>query len=73
MIDSYFTFGQDHTHRVNGFTYDCDVVVKITGDDPAITRQIMFEHFGSKWAFQYDGAPPDLQYFPRGIKELKDV
>lgn len=67
MTTSYFTFGQQHVHSVNGFTYDKDVVVKITAEDP---RAVMFETFGPTWAFQYDDAPPPMEYFPRGIKEL---
>lgn len=27
----WFTFGQDHTHRVNGVTFDCDIVLEIEG------------------------------------------
>lgn len=63
---SYFTFGQSHAHAVNGFTFDKDVVVKITAPDP---RSVMCEHFGAKWAFEYDQCP-DMGHFPRGIKEL---
>lgn len=71
MPMSYFTFGQDHAHRVNGFTYDCDVIVAIQADNPAKARDIMIEFFGRKWAFQYDNEPPDVSLFPRGIKELR--
>jgi hypothetical protein len=66
MTTNYFTFGFGHVHEVNGFIYDKDIVVKITADDP---RQKMFDTFGRKWAMQYD-TPPDMNYFPRGIKEL---
>jgi hypothetical protein len=69
MTTAYFTFGQDHAHRVNGKTFDCDSVVKITSDDP---RATMVEHFGTKWAFQYDKMPQATldKYYPRGIIEL---
>ncbi len=69
MTTNYFTFGQDHAHAVRGFTYDKDVIVKITADDP---RQVMFDNFGPKWAMQYneDELPDLLPYFPRGVKEL---
>lgn len=63
---AYFSFGQTHVHSVNGFTFDKDVLVKITHDDP---RARMFELFGSKWGMQYP-EPPDPQYYPRGIKEV---
>jgi len=66
MKTSFFTFGQDHVHRVNGFTFDCDVVVKITAEDP---RQVMFDTFGPAWSMQYDTCP-GLDHFPRGVKDL---
>jgi hypothetical protein len=66
MTTSYFTFGQGHVHSVDGFTYDKDIVVKITAEDP---REVMFATFGRTWAMQYD-KPPRMEYFPRGIKEL---
>lgn len=65
----YFTFGQDHVHRVNGFTYDADVVVAVNAENVKSAREIMFRNFGAKWAFQYDKLP-DMKYFQRGIKEL---
>jgi hypothetical protein len=65
----YFTFGQDHVHRVNGKTFDCDCVVQITSSDP---RWTMIENFGTKWAFEYDSMPQEKidRYYPRGIIEL---
>lgn len=70
MTTAYFTFGQEHAHRVGGFTYDKNVVVKITAHDP---RQVMFDTFGPKWAMQYQPHEIDevfMRYFPRGVKEL---
>lgn len=68
MKTNYFTFGFDHAHSVAGFTYDKDVVVKITAEDP---RAVMFQHFGPKWAMQYDNLDElGLEYYPRGVKEL---
>lgn len=66
MKTSYFTFGQNHVHSINGFTYDKDVVVSITSDNP---RTIMFEYFNSQWGFEYD-SEPSMELFPRGIKKL---
>ncbi len=66
MRTSYFTFGQQHAHSVSGFTYDKDVVVKITAEEP---RDVMFEYFGDKWGMEYAECP-ELKYFPRGIKEI---
>ena len=62
----YFTFGQNHAHAIDGFTYDKDIVVKITAEDP---RAKMVEVFGQKWAFEYNERP-DMSFYPRGIKEI---
>lgn len=69
MKTAYFTFGQDHVHRVNGKTIDCDCVVKISSEEP---RDKMFELFGPKWSMQYDEMPQDKlnRFYPRGIIEL---
>jgi hypothetical protein len=66
---AYFTFGFQHVHVVNGFTYDRNVLIKITAEDP---RQVMFDTFGEQWAMQYteDDLPELLPYYPRGVKEL---
>lgn len=69
MTRNYFTFGQTHTHRVDGVTFDCDSVVLIHGD-PGHARALMFEKFGPKWAFHYTrtGAELfDMRHFPRGV------
>jgi hypothetical protein len=66
MITRWFTFGQVHVHSVGGFTYDKDVVVEITAEDP---RAVMVETFGQLWSMEYDKCP-DLAYYPRGIKTL---
>lgn len=69
MNKYYFTFGQSHTHRVNGFTWDCDVICCINASSEGIARDLMFESFGDKWAMSYSKCP-DLSFFPRGVKEL---
>ena len=66
MITRWFTFGQSHCHRLNGFTYDCDTVVQITSEDP---RDVMHKWFGNKWAMEYEECP-DMSYYPRGLKEV---
>lgn len=66
MKTSYFTFGQTHAHSIGGFTFDRNIVVKITDENP---RDVMFYYFGDKWAFEYNDKP-DMRYFPRGIKNL---
>jgi len=65
----YFTFGQNHVHRVQAFTWDCDVVCQIMAQSMAHARQIMFQNFGDQWSMCYEQAP-EMHYFPRGIKRL---
>lgn len=65
-VTRYFTFGQAHVHRVNGRTFDADVLAKITAPDP---RAVMVEHFGRKWAFEYT-EPPEERFWPGGMIEL---
>lgn len=67
MIRRYFTFGQTHVHSVDGFTYDKDIVVEITANNP---RQTMFDTFGCQWGMEYEQKPP-MELFPRGIKVLE--
>lgn len=62
----YFTFGQIHVHSIGSFTYDKDVVVEITAEDP---RKEMFRIFGDKWAMEYKNKP-DMSFYPRGIKKI---
>jgi hypothetical protein len=66
-ITRYFTFGFDHAHAVDGFTYDHNIVVKITAPSP---RAVMLDTFGREWAFEYTAEQLDLSYYPRGVKEL---
>jgi hypothetical protein len=68
MITHWFTFGQSHAHSVNGKTFDKDCVVEIEAEDP---RAVMCEHFGDKWAFEYNHLKDlTLDYYPRGIMKL---
>jgi hypothetical protein len=66
MKTSYFTFGQNHVHKINNIIFDKDCVVMIQSENPIDT---MFEVFGEKWAMQYD-KEPDLSWYPRGIIKL---
>lgn len=71
MKTAYFSFGAGHVHRSGGFTYDTDILVKITAVEP---RAVMHQTFGNRWSFEYsqEPSPEDLERFwPRGIKELK--
>lgn len=68
----WITFGQDHTHRVNGVTWDRNIVAEIDCFDYAEGRQIAEDLFGTKFAFSY--TPQELQanihLFPRGVVNI---
>ena len=68
MTTHYFSLGQVHTHSCNGHTLDKNCLIKITAESP---RDVMLEHFGVKWCFEYDKMP-DMKYFPRGIYNLTE-
>lgn len=66
----YITFGQSHTHRVNGKTLDCNSIACIDAENEAMGRKRAFELFGNKFATSYTESRIDsdfLKYFPRGI------
>lgn len=67
-ITRYYTFGFAHAHAIGGFTYDKDIVVKVTDKDP---RLVMYQYFGQKWSNEYKTEEDvDMSFYPRGIKEL---
>lgn len=69
MKNHYVTFGQIHTHRVNGQTLDCDCVAVYKASNPAEGRKKAFELFGNKFFTDYhdkDWDEKDLSFFPRG-------
>lgn len=59
MRTSYFTFGFDHVHRIDGRTYDADTVVRISAPDP---RTVMLAKFGREWCGEYDDVPRSLTH-----------
>lgn len=67
LITKYFTFGQDHIHKIDGVIYDRDCVIKITAVNP---RSRMFELFGVKWSTEYNSLKElNIKHYPRGIFE----
>ena len=62
---TYVTFGQDHTHRLNGKVFDKDCVAVVNGD-----RARVFDLFGTRFCMEYPEDHWDdakLRYFPRGL------
>jgi len=67
-MKTFVTFGQGHTHRVNGKTFDCDCIAVVDGD-----RTKVFEIFGPKFCFEYPEENWDeskMKFFPRGYIEV---
>lgn len=64
------TFGQDHTHRVNNYTFDKDSVAIIEAESRTQGREIAVELFGLKFCTSYTEDYFDekgmLSYYPRG-------
>jgi hypothetical protein len=68
-ITRYYTFGFAHAHAVNGFTYDKDVIVKVTAPYP---RAVMLRTFGQQWSMEYRTLDDvGMNHYPRGVKELR--
>ena len=73
MPKTYVTFGQNHVHRVNGKTFDCECVAVINCPDHLTGRAKTFEYFNSKFRFEYhedQWTTDKAQYFPRGFIEV---
>jgi hypothetical protein len=68
-MKTYVTFGQDHTHRINGHTFDCDCVAVIECDNEEHGRNLAFEIFKNKFAFEYHEEKfkeSNMRFYPRG-------
>ena len=67
MNKYYFTFGQIHSHVINGVTLDKDSVLLINAETEGAAREFFINTTNStKWAFTYSEVP-EMEYFPRGI------
>ena len=71
----YITFGQVHTHRVNGRTFDTDCIAEIECEDYGDGRVKAFGYFGEKFMSSYEKSdiskPGFMKYFPRGIIKVE--
>lgn len=73
-MKAYITFGQLHTHRVNGKTFDCDCVAVIEGNNEDECREKAFHYFNDKWhqcISENNFKPEIMEYFPRGLIEVE--
>jgi hypothetical protein len=72
-MKTYVTFGQVHTHRINGKTLDCNCVAVINCNNPEHGRDMAFELFGRKFCMEYPEHKfnmSSMSYFPRGLIEV---
>lgn len=69
MRPYWITFGQIHTHSINGITFDKDCVALIHATDKEAARDNAFELFGNKFCFIKE-FEPDMSFYPRGIIKL---
>ena len=64
------TFGQTHTHSIDGKTFDKDCLAMYNCDNYGQGRKIAFKLFGDKFGTSYcdhEFKIDQLRYFPRGI------
>jgi len=69
-MKTYVTFGQIHTHSVNGKTLDKDCVAVIECKNAEDGRTQAFEFFGKQFCMEYPEDKFDFSsmcYFHRGL------
>lgn len=68
-MEFYISFGQTHTHRIYGQTYDCDSLWRIEAPNEHEARQYVHSVIGNKWSDIYNEKDVNqfLKYYPRGI------
>ena len=68
------SFGQAHTHRINGMTYDCDSLLEVDYPDE-ITARISLNMELKQWCgiYKVDEVNQSfLALFPRGVLNAGD-
>lgn len=73
-MKTYVTFGGDHTHEINGKTFDKDCVAVIESESAEAGRKRAFDYFGRKFCMEYSEEYFNLgsmHYFPRGLIEVE--
>ena len=65
----YITFGQCHTHSLNGKTFDKDCVAVINGPNEKTCDEWAFKWFGGEF-HHHSPELPDMKYYPRGLIEV---
>lgn len=67
-MKAYISFGQEHTHRINGQTYDCDSLMEVEGPDEFAIR-LALNRTIKRWCGLYYEKDMHMfpKYFPRGV------
>lgn len=67
----YITFGQIHTHRINGKTLDCDCVASFEAESLEAGHNQAMEWFDGEFHQSLtEITDDDLKYYPRGVIEI---
>ena len=66
----YITFGQAHTHKVNGKVFDYNCVAVIDCKNAEEGDKIVVEVFGRKFCYG-STIKPTVSYFPHGLISLE--
>lgn len=66
MKTYYISFGQTHTHSINGNTIDKDCLVGLLAENKDRARDKAFDIFKGVFHNVYEELP-DMKYFPRGV------
>ena len=68
------SFGQSHTHRINGKTFDCDTLMELEDKDYESAYQHAFDltegKFGTLYENEKRNDPKFISLFPKGIIPL---
>ena len=72
---TFITFGQVHTHSVEGKTFDKDCVACIIHDEKVNGRDIAFQLCGDKFMTSYTMKDLEtiMNFYPRGVIEVEQV
>tara|TARA_R110000744_G_C19371578_1_gene562724 strand:- start:22632 stop:22853 length:222 start_codon:yes stop_codon:yes gene_type:complete len=72
-MKTYVTFGQAHTHSINGKTLNKDTVAVIESESAEAGREMAFDLFCDKFCFEYPEEHWDdskMHYFPKGYVKV---
>jgi len=65
----YISFGQVHTHSINGITIDKDCIVELESETKRGAHEKAMEIFDGVFHNVYEKLP-NMDYFPRGVIKI---